>query len=732
MIEFGYSVFEVTYKAELNHEVFGSYNGIRSLAFRSQRTIERWNVNKHEELTSISQYAFGDGQDVVNIPSKYLLHFAIDREGSNYEGISILRSCYGPWLRKNAFLKLIAAGIEKYAIPIPILKIPSGKQNSEEYKNALSAMNKYVSHQCNYLTVPHGWEIELQNNPFDAEKIRDVIDRENVEIVNAALANFLELGQSGSGSYALSFDLSDFFLGGLEYIADQICETINQKLIPDLIELNFPGQKPMVELRASGITDRAGEELSKVILNLVNAGALKPDDRLEESLRERFGLPEKDKETERQPQQTPTIQDDQKIGGGPRELSEREIDAFNKIAESVALELNEKKNSKKKSSDPVKRSIEVGGESISKLMQDNLENFRAQMVGQAKSHWVKSNSANKVAPPKKYSIKGIKQYRDQMIEEFAAIYNKGVAQAKNENRRLRNIKLSETESRIMLSEKDKLNRKAKVRIAGIVDELIKANLADIEKNVNLQYSQSAESTDSANQLETDMNEASDKSVSGATVTTGGLLNASTMINQGRKDFFDLAKESGEIESFTWVNPSPVAEICKGLNGTTMKADSPDVDRYWPPLHHNCKTYVVANSARETERENLDVQTTFTPTKTQAKSITLSEVNLVPPVGAQNNAKKVLRWREEHGDEVKGMTQTGWTRANQLASGKSLSPETVKRMASFNRHRKNAEINPDFKSEPWKDNGYVAWLGWGGTTGVDWAIRKSAELDRAKA
>jgi hypothetical protein len=92
----------------------------------------------------------------------------------------------------------------------------------------------------------------------------------------------------------------------------------------------------------------------------------------------------------------------------------------------------------------------------------------------------------------------------------------------------------------------------------------------------------------------------------------------------------------------------------------------------------------------------------------------------PPESARNNAKRVLRWRDEHGDAVQGMTQVGWTRANQLARGDRLSRETVGRMAAFARHRKNAEVAPEFKDEPWRDAGYVAWLGWGGTTGVDWA------------
>ena len=95
-----------------------------------------------------------------------------------------------------------------------------------------------------------------------------------------------------------------------------------------------------------------------------------------------------------------------------------------------------------------------------------------------------------------------------------------------------------------------------------------------------------------------------------------------------------------------------------------------------------------------------------------------------PKSATNNAKKVIRWKEEHGDEVKGMTQVGWRRARQLANRDPLSKETVKRMAQFNRHRKNAEIDPKYKDTPWKDNGYVAWLGWGGTSGINWAITKA--------
>ena len=101
-----------------------------------------------------------------------------------------------------------------------------------------------------------------------------------------------------------------------------------------------------------------------------------------------------------------------------------------------------------------------------------------------------------------------------------------------------------------------------------------------------------------------------------------------------------------------------------------------------------------------------------------------------PESASNNACKVLKWIDEHGrDEVKGMTRVGITRANQLCSKSNISRDTIARMASFKRHEKNAEVSQENKSTPWKDKGYVAWLGWGGTSGINWAIRKLKQIDK---
>lgn len=143
-----------------------------------------------------------------------------------------------------------------------------------------------------------------------------------------------------------------------------------------------------------------------------------------------------------------------------------------------------------------------------------------------------------------------------------------------------------------------------------------------------------------------------------------------------------------------------------------------------------KTESMKDAAEDKEEKKMYVKEDEEEEKGMyAKELSKAESFTNYPKSASNNAKKVLEWKEKYGDEVKGMTSVGWNRANQLAKREALSKETVKRMAQFNRHRQNAKVDPKYKDTPWKDNGYVAWLGWGGTSGVNWAIRTSKSFKK---
>ena len=294
-VDFGHAVFERTHKIVKNHPKFKTYVGLKKLGWRSPRTIERWNLDRNGKLISVTQFANGDLSRNVDIPGEWLTVISLDKEGDNYEGVSGLRACYGPWWRKQLYLRYMAQGTEKHAVPPPVMKVPTAKQGTEQESNAKNLLKKYMSGQQNYLMIPEGWDLDFMKNPFDPEKVKTCINFENTEVIRAFLANFLDLGsQAGAtGSYSLSFDQSDFFLGSLEHMADLVCEAFNKQIIPELIELNFGKQAAYPQLKFSGISDKAGKELAEVLKSLGDGKWIEPDLETEVHLRRRYGLPKK-------------------------------------------------------------------------------------------------------------------------------------------------------------------------------------------------------------------------------------------------------------------------------------------------------------------------------------------------------------------------------------------------------------------------------------------------------
>ena len=105
----------------------------------------------------------------------------------------------------------------------------------------------------------------------------------------------------------------------------------------------------------------------------------------------------------------------------------------------------------------------------------------------------------------------------------------------------------------------------------------------------------------------------------------------------------------------------------------------------------------------------------------------------PPKSAINNAKRGLDLRKKYGRggltpaEAKSYgIDSGITRAKRISKGK-LSRHDVRRMSAFNRHRQN--YNPSKKmADGGPTAGTIAWLLWGGTSGVNWAKKKSAAMN----
>ena len=121
----------------------------------------------------------------------------------------------------------------------------------------------------------------------------------------------------------------------------------------------------------------------------------------------------------------------------------------------------------------------------------------------------------------------------------------------------------------------------------------------------------------------------------------------------------------------------------------------------------------------------------TDLKTEATALSLpqkySHISFKPPEGAKTAAARALKKRAEKPPSQRGMTPVGLARARDLANGRELSPETVRRMlAYFTRH----EV--DKKGSTWDEygKGRQAWDGWGGDAGFSFARKVVKQMNAA--
>ena len=105
-----------------------------------------------------------------------------------------------------------------------------------------------------------------------------------------------------------------------------------------------------------------------------------------------------------------------------------------------------------------------------------------------------------------------------------------------------------------------------------------------------------------------------------------------------------------------------------------------------------------------------------------------DLDFVPPQGVRDEAAKGLEWRRTHG---RGGTTVGVARARDLANGKQLSPDTIRRMVSyFARHQ------VDKQGQGWRQGqegypsaGRIAWALWGGDPGEAWCNKLAEQMSR---
>lgn len=289
-LDFGFSVFEKTYE---DTEFEGQFRkGLMELGWRKQWSVLRWETNEGDP--GITQQLIGE---LVSIPQPKLLVFVNDREGDNYQGVSLLRYVYKAWdMKKSLENYAIVAAMRSLGFPVVEYNPDASKNDQKKMEDTLK---NFRGHERQYMFYPLGkfkidW-MKIETN-IKADLL-PLIEHYQQEIDRSILAQFLDLAGSKSGgsggSHALSEDHSQLFEKALEAVAKEIVEVLNGDLVQQLCDLNWsnmPNGYPKVTF--SNIGDQNLDQMGKYFNALGQVDMMTPDPELENWLRQIAGAPD--------------------------------------------------------------------------------------------------------------------------------------------------------------------------------------------------------------------------------------------------------------------------------------------------------------------------------------------------------------------------------------------------------------------------------------------------------
>lgn len=319
MFDFGFSWFEKVFDWMPDNTRWQGLVGWDRFAFRYQNTRYRWNTEPvvsrtggiQNRLVTVTQLAPPDYR-LIDIPVEKLLIFSRAMEGDNFDGISLLRAVYKHWYIKDALYKIQGIGLERSSMGVPYAKWLAQADDATitQVQNILQNLRvddmAYATYDGNVV------DIGFLQNKFDAQWIAAAIDHHNQMIMEAGLAQFVNLGTKSSsttGSYALSPAGSELFLTALNGEANTFANDFYNQAILQLIEYNFPNvpREKIPRLVHGDIGQRAVTMMSMALNAFAQYGFVTPDPRTENVLRQILDLPEVDEDWREQQARLPLI-----------------------------------------------------------------------------------------------------------------------------------------------------------------------------------------------------------------------------------------------------------------------------------------------------------------------------------------------------------------------------------------------------------------------------------------
>jgi len=289
-------------------------------ADREPSAHSRWLSRDDQHLDGVMQNVVGGGKVPEPIPANKLLLLTLNRTGSNFEGVGMLRPVWWWWRTKQRVSNLMCVGLDRWAVPTP--KVVVDRAVAEQIgltdgdidamiDDAEAQAQAFVSAEQSYLVENSAVKFETyaESPSLYADGPINVISKCDAQISAAFLAQFAELGNTQTGARSVG----EVHLSVFRRAAINLCDLVASQVsgvdrrgggtIGRLIRWNYGAVDPskLPKLAHTGLdTDDLAESLA-TLPGLVQAGLITPDDELERAIRAKLGAGDLPEDAQRSP-----------------------------------------------------------------------------------------------------------------------------------------------------------------------------------------------------------------------------------------------------------------------------------------------------------------------------------------------------------------------------------------------------------------------------------------------
>jgi len=227
------------------------------------------------------------------IPADRLAWYVRNREGASWQGVSLLRPAYAPWLLKREMMRVAAISNRRWGAGVPVAEaLPGTNPTGEQLAAAQQMMSAARAGDMAGVATPPGFTAKIMGLTGGVPDTLGFIRFLNQEMAGSVLMPHLDLGTSESGARALGTAFIDSWSLAIEAEAEGIADTATRQIAARIVEWNWGEDEPVPVVAVSGIGSRR-EVTAESLQLLLSSGALAADPGLEAWVRREYRLPER-------------------------------------------------------------------------------------------------------------------------------------------------------------------------------------------------------------------------------------------------------------------------------------------------------------------------------------------------------------------------------------------------------------------------------------------------------